>query len=50
MIKVHLTTWLLSLSICSKDTSRSAVDGTPSSSICGITGHSSITCGMVGVL
>lgn len=31
----HLTTWLDSDSICSRDTSRSAVDGTPSSSICG---------------
>ncbi len=30
----HFTTWLLSLSICSSDTSRSAVEGTPSSSIC----------------
>ena len=30
---VHFTTWLLSLSICSSDTSRSAVEGTPSSSI-----------------
>ena len=29
-----MTMWLLSLSICSSDTSRSAVDGTPSSSIC----------------
>ena len=29
----HLTTWLLSLSICSSDTSLSAVEGTPSSSI-----------------
>lgn len=30
----HLTTWLLSESICSSETSRSAVEGTPSSSIC----------------
>lgn len=33
--RTHLTMWLLSLSICSSDTSRSVVDGTPSSSICG---------------
>ena len=30
----HFTTWLLSLSICNNDTSRNAVEGTPSSSIC----------------
>ena len=30
----HLTMWLLSLSTCSSETSRRAVEGTPSSSIC----------------
>jgi len=33
-VGAHFTMWLLSLSICSSETSRSAVDGTPSSSIC----------------
>ena len=32
----HLTMWLLSDSICSSEISRSVVDGTPSSSICGV--------------
>lgn len=32
--RTYLTTWLLSLSILSRETSRSVVDGTPSSSIC----------------
>ena len=32
--RTHLTMWLLSLSILSREISRSVVDGTPSSSIC----------------
>ena len=31
----HLTMWLLSDSICSREISRRVVEGTPSSSICG---------------
>ena len=35
--RTHLTTKALSLSICRRETSRRAVEGTPSSSICGAT-------------
>ena len=38
-----LTTWLDSDNICSSETSRSAVEGTPSSSICGVRGGQAVS-------